>query len=194
MNKLLEHFKAMQGMASRYLEPAPYMPSTPRERDDIAAVIPEDERVGAFIADMIYMLDGPEQREAEAEDAAAPSGEYYLEAYEEQKRLVAELTDKLAVANSDRGRATEKLAVVKTENNDLRDRLFDSEMAYAKLRGYVERIEDERPVEMVPAPRERFLAHSPDGTDLGYSGGEYYGRPGYMRDSDRPAPRWYHRP
>lgn len=61
MNKLLDHFKRMQAMASRYLEPGAYTDIDGNEYN-------YDKRGGkssAFIHDLIYMLDGPEQREAE---------------------------------------------------------------------------------------------------------------------------------
>jgi hypothetical protein len=56
MNKLQAHFKKMQAAAASYLEPRPVDPGQLTEDPD-----------GAFISQMIYMLDGPEQRAAEAE-------------------------------------------------------------------------------------------------------------------------------
>lgn len=50
------------------------------------------------------------------------------------------------------------------ENNSLRSRLFASEMAYAKLRGYLDRVEDERPPAMVPQAQARFADNIPDGS------------------------------
>lgn len=180
--KLLEHFKAMQAMCATFVAPGEY---TDRQGNVFS-----DEDAGsdklrdqAFINDTIYMLDGPEQREAER-----AFGEF-MDEHEELQRQVAELRDKLAVAHSDRGRATTALAEERQIQNDLRDRLFDSELAYAKLRGYVERIEDERPVEMVPAPRERFLAHSPDGSE----GASYQAFDHYSGNRTSPVKRWYHR-
>jgi hypothetical protein len=58
-DKLHAHFRAMQNMACLYLQPAPYVDREGREHTDEAA------RTEAFVGDMIYMLDGPEQREAE---------------------------------------------------------------------------------------------------------------------------------
>lgn len=61
--KLLNHFKTMQDMASRYMEPTDYVDREGKTyQDDDPA--PRNE---AFINDMLYMLDGPEQREAQAE-------------------------------------------------------------------------------------------------------------------------------
>lgn len=63
MNNLRAHFKQMQQMATRYLEPnGLYIDREGRQRDSDQ----EDEDRG-FIEDMIWMLDGPEQRAAEAE-------------------------------------------------------------------------------------------------------------------------------
>jgi hypothetical protein len=66
VNKLQTHFKAMQRMATRYLMPEPYA-----DRDGqtsfVAAGSDKAVRDSMFANDMIYMLDGPEQREAEAE-------------------------------------------------------------------------------------------------------------------------------
>lgn len=62
LGRLNAHVETMQGMCSRYLEPAVYdalngMFATER---DVAGI-----RDKLFIADMIYMLDGPEQCEAQ---------------------------------------------------------------------------------------------------------------------------------
>lgn len=236
MSKLLDHFKAMQSMAGRYLEPGPYTPISPNNPIRPEPIADTAKAQEAFVNDMIYMLDGPEQREAQAEaesmaEQGYPTEDAYLavcralhwrtaelrhhgvepvrlpddashyppedyafgpsakdDQIDELERQLEEARDQLAVARSDRGRATDKLAVVKAENNELRSRLFESELAYAKLRGYVERIEDERPVELVPAPRERHLAQSPDGTmgtDRGYPSQHFAPR-------EQPK-RWYHR-
>ena len=64
MSKLNDHFEAMQEMCCRYLEPNGYYidrEGTIWRGDDVEP--------SAFISDMIYMLDGPEQREAQ--EAAA---------------------------------------------------------------------------------------------------------------------------
>lgn len=50
------------------------------------------------------------------------------------------------------------------ENNHLRSMIRDGELNYAKLMGYVERIHDEQPPVMVPAPRESFITRAPDGS------------------------------
>jgi len=61
MNKLQAHFARMQEMASRYLEPGPYV-----DRDGVKWKSRAAQHVG-FINDMLYSLDGPEQREAQNE-------------------------------------------------------------------------------------------------------------------------------
>lgn len=67
MTKLLNHFAAMQTMCAAYVCPEPYTSMAPgctpcsHVEGDSAA------RDNLFISDMIYMLDGPEQREAQAE-------------------------------------------------------------------------------------------------------------------------------
>lgn len=58
MSDLHAHFQKMQRMATAYLEPGPYIDRVGREwrgMDDIHG----------FVADMIWMPDGPEQREAQ---------------------------------------------------------------------------------------------------------------------------------
>jgi len=56
MNRLPKHFERMQEMAARYLEPGGYILGSERSQ------------ATAFIDDMIYMLDGPEQRKAQYGD------------------------------------------------------------------------------------------------------------------------------
>lgn len=73
------------------------------------------------------------------------------------------------------------------EINSLRDRLMTSELAYAKVVGYLDRIEDERPPLMVPQERERFKSQIPDGT-MGSDYGGWRGA-GYGEQQKR----WYHR-
>lgn len=63
MSKLLKHFKKMQAQVQQYLPPEDYT-------DLEGKVVVASDREGIdslFIGDMIYMLDGPEQREAQAE-------------------------------------------------------------------------------------------------------------------------------
>ena len=62
MNKLLAHFEKMQDMARRYIMPEPYVE---RDGNKVNVATLRDD---AFIRDMIYMLDGPEQREAQADE------------------------------------------------------------------------------------------------------------------------------
>lgn len=67
MPTLAEHFRQMQGMCARYLEPQPYVAGNgmiAQARNDATM------RDKLFIADMIYMLDGPEQRAAQGIEAA----------------------------------------------------------------------------------------------------------------------------
>lgn len=172
MTNLLEHFRKMQAMATAYLVPETYTDRDGKEQTTTGS------KAFAFAGDMIYMLDGPEQREAEQ-----AFGELHdrIDDLEQQRK---DLTDRLAVANSDRGRATEKLGVVQKENDELRSRLMDSELAYAKMRGYLDRILDEQPTVMVPHTREPFHDRMPDGsmgTDRG--GWDPYGssRPWYVK-------------
>lgn len=63
MKKLLGHFQAMQTKATAWLAPGSYIDLNDNEYTEAD----EPKKSNAFIADMIYMLDGPEQREAEAE-------------------------------------------------------------------------------------------------------------------------------
>lgn len=62
MNRLPKHFERMQEMAARYLEPGPYVAS------DGIPFESEEGQLRAFVSDMIYMLDGPEQRKAQYGD------------------------------------------------------------------------------------------------------------------------------
>lgn len=61
-SKLSEHFAKMQDMVARYLAPEPYV-----GHDSVTANALSPLRDDLFIDDMIYMLDGPEQREAQAD-------------------------------------------------------------------------------------------------------------------------------
>jgi hypothetical protein len=178
MTKLRDHFGAMQGMAEAYLTPGTYT-----DRNGIA-VDKQSTREAAFTGDMIYMLDGPEQREACKEEDQQLL-ELQLKLGDAQSAL-KELADQLAIAHSDRGRATEKLGLVKHECNDLRSRLYTSELAYAKLRGYLDRVVDERPPELVPQHREPMHAQMPDGS-MGTDHGGWRGG-----DSARDR-KWFHR-
>lgn len=70
MNKLLEHFKRMQECAARYLEPNDeYIDRRGIRHSDVSSG--EDVESKAFACDMIYMLDSPEQREAQREAEAS---------------------------------------------------------------------------------------------------------------------------
>lgn len=59
MDKLSEHFTRMQAMASQYLEPAPYRNVDGELHTDTMG------RNAAFINDILVMLDGQEQRDAQ---------------------------------------------------------------------------------------------------------------------------------
>lgn len=63
-NSLSAHFKRMQEMAQRYLMPEPYID---RDGNSSQVAIGSDAAVRNFMfaQDMIYMLDGPEQRLAQ---------------------------------------------------------------------------------------------------------------------------------
>lgn len=65
--KLLNHIEAMQGAMTSYIAPGPY-----QEFSGSASAAEGDQEAqdALFIGDMIYMLDGPEQREAQAEAEA----------------------------------------------------------------------------------------------------------------------------
>lgn len=179
-SKLLAHFKAMQERVAYYLEPV--------KPGDEGYVDIHGKAHGhhpgdvdkAFINDMIYLLDGPEQREAQA---AAETDVVALRQAEEWRmdiRKQVSQADGIAKAACERAKALED------EVNDLRSRLMTSELAYARVTGYLERVEDERPVEMVPAPRPRFRDGIPDGT----MGTDYGGWRGGDAHRDR---RWFHR-
>ncbi len=66
MNKLLEHFKRMQECVSAYIEPAPYVARTGDTAGETATLAQSNYRNMLFMDDIIYLADGPEQREAEA--------------------------------------------------------------------------------------------------------------------------------
>ena len=63
---ILDLMKAMQGQCRQYLEPTGY---TSFDRKRIAFEKDREAQDSLFINDMIYLLDGPEQREAEAQYA-----------------------------------------------------------------------------------------------------------------------------
>lgn len=61
MNKLLKHFGVMQDRMRAFVEPGPYI-------DMHGSTMHAGKTHGAaFISDMIYLMDGPEQREAQAD-------------------------------------------------------------------------------------------------------------------------------
>lgn len=70
--QLLSHFKRMQEMATSYIQPEPYVDNEGRTHTD-------SFKDDAFIGDMIYMLDGPEQREAQARAELVASQGYPTE-------------------------------------------------------------------------------------------------------------------
>lgn len=68
MNKLLQHFKRMQDCAARYILPNDNAYIDVEGIDDRVAVgSSQPVRNRLFANDMLYLLDGPEQREAQAE-------------------------------------------------------------------------------------------------------------------------------
>jgi hypothetical protein len=78
--ELLDHFRDMQSACTNYLTPEAYVARYPKTQTDWDTTFPmphklhseheaakhDRRRDKAFIADIIRMLDGPEQREAEA--------------------------------------------------------------------------------------------------------------------------------
>ena len=56
------------------------------------------------------------------------------------------------------------VTALKEDSNDLRSRLMASELAYAKLHGYLAGRRDAEPPRMVPEQREPFYAQMPDGS------------------------------
>lgn len=163
---LLAHIKAMQALSTAYLTPEPYVAMVAGPGYDAGTAFPSGSGGAdkAFANDMIYMLDGPEQRTAELDHADD------LDRMEDMRMQVREAQDKVAVANSDRGRATQALGEERKIQNDLRTLLFNSEMRYAKLLGYVEGRQDAEPPRMVPEQREGALArmHDASGVTMGW--------------------------
>lgn len=64
---MLSHIKVMQNLASNYLSPAPYVTAIPTATPVSHDEGDSAERDKLFIQDMIYWLDGPEQRHAESQ-------------------------------------------------------------------------------------------------------------------------------
>lgn len=64
--KLNQHFEKMQAMCVRYLVPEPYT--------DLQGVVWSEDAMEGFVSDMIYMLDGPEQRAAQGKYAPPLEG------------------------------------------------------------------------------------------------------------------------
>lgn len=85
-NLLLAHVALMQRAATNYLTPDSYTPTFGHEAGVTAYAEGDPNRDGAFIGDMIYALDGPEQRAAqewasfdyiaESERTAPPPGHF----------------------------------------------------------------------------------------------------------------------
>lgn len=179
MSKLHDHFEAMQAMVVRYLIPEPYTSQAPgctpasHDKGDTVA------RDNLFIADMIYMLDGPEQRAAEEAHAEDMRGLEQAAEWRMDIRKQVEQADAVAKGWMDKAKQAD------TDNNDLRSRLMDSELAYAKLRGYLEGRRDSEPPRMVAEQREPSWMSMPDGsrgTDMG----------GWAGDG-RQSKKWFHR-
>jgi hypothetical protein len=99
--KLLDHFKRMQATASRYLEPEPYTNREGKTYEVYHGVNPvgDMDRDNAFIGDVLYMLDGPEQREAQAQAELVVSQGYPTEdAYMSAMRALHWRTEQLKQA------------------------------------------------------------------------------------------------
>lgn len=65
MNKLLKHFRKMQDMARGYVEPTPaYVDREGGASNAAGSGLEGSQRNWLFAKDMLYMLDGPEQRDA----------------------------------------------------------------------------------------------------------------------------------
>lgn len=67
MNKLLQHFRRMQTAMQNYVVPDSYTNQFGEDAGTSSYAEGSPAKEGAFIGDMIWALDGPEQREAEAE-------------------------------------------------------------------------------------------------------------------------------
>ena len=180
MTDLLGHIRAMQAAVTDYLTPEPY----------IAKVDGKDYKAGARCAhggelakdallnDLIYMLNGPEQRAAERDHTNAIDGfKAQVGDLEDANRA---MRDRVAVSESDKGRATAALGEERKVQNDLRTRLYNSELAYAKLHGYLEGRQDAEPPRMVPEQREPLMARMPDASGVST---------GWRND----ATHWFHR-
>ena len=184
MNQLtlmLEHFKRMQTKAAQYLTPAPYI-DREGNTSKVAVGLDKPVRDNLFAADMLHMLDGPEQRDAQAALESAmleldQACEWRMD-IRKQVTMAEEASKVLHAKNKE----------LIDEVNDLRARLHASELAYARLHGYVERIEDERPPAMQPVERERSLASMPDGT-MGTQYGGWQGGSQVFGRQERPK-RW----
>lgn len=74
-----------------------------------------------------------------------------------QGEALTQLREKLAEANK-------AVEAEKKAHNNTRDVLHSTELELAKLRGYVDGINDSKPPQMVPDTREARLASYPDGS------------------------------
>lgn len=72
MTTLLEHFKAMQARAAAFVESTQTYTALDGRVSPVGS-LEKASRCNLFINDMIYMLDGPEQRDAQAEAEASLS-------------------------------------------------------------------------------------------------------------------------
>lgn len=105
--KLLDHFKRMQEMATAFIMPEPYTDHEGTVHED------NEDRVNGFGGDMIYMLDGPEQREAQAQAELVVSQGYPTEdAYMGAMRALHWRTEQLRQAG------IEPLNLMTTEYGD----------------------------------------------------------------------------
>lgn len=79
--KLLQHTEAMQDRMRAYIEPTPEYVSLDGQSSKVVMGLEQPVRNNLFAQDMIYLLDGPEQREAQfdymAESARTASGHFH---------------------------------------------------------------------------------------------------------------------
>lgn len=114
----------------------------------------------------------------------------------ELEARVTELERERNAAINHAGEMEKRAANEVEEHNRTRGLLMAAELSYAKLRGYVEGLEDSAPPRMIPEPRESALARMPDASQgTGGSGSAYYeataGYQSYGRRDERKP--WYYR-
>lgn len=118
------------------------------------------------------------------------------EARTKAEQAYAESLGTIRTTQKERDAFGEQLERERDEHNRTRGLLMAAELSYAKLRGYVEGLEDSAPPRMIPEPRESALARMPDASQgTGGSGSAYYeataGYQSYGRRDERKP--WYYR-